>query len=896
MNDKKMKKYRSSIFITITILVLTGILFSFVTKSYAQGSQDWTDPVNLSFSGVGIDPLLVIDSNGTLHALWIDNFNSDNSDGYSYSQSTDGGITWTPPQIVNFPFNEKDSPPILLADSNGSIHIFWINSTLNLFYGQTTSIDLANPSSWQTNTRLDADVLAFDVILDSRGVLHIAYVSNSKTIDNPAGVYYRQSEVGGGSWDEAINLYESAYFRSIKESDAFVRVATSNALEEQTVYVTWDNRLQKRVFMAISKDSGLNWDQAQQIKGPQDTGSIDTPFNLNVATSENRVLLMWQVGQPDSAKCTVFSQWSEDGGESWDDSIVVLGGRGECPLRTKFVIQNEDYIVALMTGQVSPTLIAWNGENWSKPQTQTQPPAISDPITLETLLLGCRFDLIDQNRLYVLGCDQGRGGDVWLVSRTLEPVENWFTSSTVWEGPVVMSEKSDMISNLSSVSDTKGIVHAIWTRSSLGDDDSLKHAIEYAQWDGEEWTNPEPVISSLSGVPSQITLSIDSQKRLLLAWVDSSSGELFFSWANLERASLVSEWGKPVGLPSQSNLNNNVDIVSGGAGRIVVVYTISINENRGVYVIQSIDNGDSWSDPVRAFDAVSARWERIEAPRISLSSDGVLHLIFTRNTERVGQSVGLYYSRSLDGGMTWSDARIISDGDIQWSDVVCYDDRAVHILWQENDGLVFANLSQVSQDSGASWDRTLDITGVNNGPTLVDLAADRSGNLHFIQLLKNRNASTDKQDNLALQDWKWTGSSWEFASERNLVIRGQEKKYSLTADITSEGILGVSLSVRYSDSENNIHNEIQTFKRFLDDANILNEPIAALIPTPVNFSNATEIPNVLSTQSVDLSTLNNDSLTSSRMVRNIIGIVIIVVVLIATGIILVRGRKVITDR
>jgi hypothetical protein len=743
---------------------------------------------------------------------------------------------------------------------------------------------------------LDADVLTFDAILDSRGVLHIAYVSNSKASVNPAGVYYRQSEVGGGAWGEAVNLYASAYFRSLKENDAFVRVAASNALEDQKVYITWDNRLQKRVFMAISKDSGLNWDQAQQIKGPQDTGSIDTPFNLNVAASGNEVLLMWQVGQPDSAKCTVFSQWSEDSGESWDDSIVVLGGRGECPLRTNFVVQNEDYMVALMAGQVNPTLVAWDGERWSEPQTQTQPPAISDPITLETLLLGCRFDLIDQNRLYVLGCDQGRGGDVWLVSRTLEPIVDWFSSSSTWEGPVVISEKSDMVSNLSSASDTRGIVHAIWSRSSLADDDSQKNAIEYAQWDGEEWTNPEPVISSLSGIPSQIALSIDAQERLLLAWVDSSSGELFFSWANLERASLVSEWGKPVGLPSQSNLNNDIDIVSDGTGRIVVVYTISINENRGVYVIQSTDNGDSWSDPVQAFDAVSARWERIVAPKISLSSDGVLHLIFTRNTERVGQSVGLYYSRSLDGGMTWSDARIISEGSIQWSDVVCYEDRVVHILWQEDNGLVFANLSQVSKDSGTSWGKTLDITGVNDSPTLVDLAADGLGNLHFVQLLKNRNATTDKQDNLTLQDWKWTGSSWEFASSRNLVIRGQEKKYSLTADITSEGILGVSMSVKYSDSEDNIHNEILTFNRFLNEPKTLSEPIVAFIPTPVNFSSATEIPDSLPTQSVDLSTLNNDSLTSSRTVRNILGIVIIVVVLVVTGIILVRGRKVITDR
>lgn len=880
-----MNKYRKSIFLTFSLLILVTMLFGFIPSSYAQEDQDWSQPVNLSFSGVATDPLLVADSSGTLHVLWIDDV-----DGYKYSQSADEGVTWTPPRTVKFPFDEKGALPTLLADSKGAIHIFWIGADLSLFYGQTIPLDFAVPSNWQINTRLAGDVLSYDVALDALGGLHIAYIRNSTTDLNPAGVYYRQSLVGYGSWKDAIRLYESDYFRSAKVSDAFIRVATSNSLEEQKVYITWDSRPQKRVFMAVSDDSGLNWNEAQQIKGPQDTGGIDLPFNFNVAAFENKVLLMWQVGEPGSAKCTVFSQWSEDGGGSWEDTLSVLGRRSDCPRNTKFVIQNKDYMVAMMTGQGDPTLVAWSGEQWSDSLIQTQLPAFSNPVTYDAILLGCRFDLIHQNHLYVVGCDQGRGGDIWFLSRTLEPVENWFSPPNTWGAPKIVSGKSETISSLSSVADTKGIIHSIWAQSSFSDDGSPKIAIEYARWEGEEWTNPEPVISSLNGIPIHISISVDTQERILLSWVDGTSGDLFFSWANLDRANLVSEWRKPVGLPSPSKLNSASDILADGAGRIVVVYTVSINEDRGVYIVQSTDSGSSWSTPIRAFDAVSAGWERIESPKIGLSADGVLHIIFTRNTERAGQPVGLYYSHSLDGGMTWGDAQIISEGDIQWSDIVCYDERTVHIVWQENDGLVFANLSQVSPDSGVSWGKLMGVTGVSDSPSHVTLASDGAEQLHFIQLIRENDDLAVKQDNLVIQDWYWSDSRWEFASDNDVIINGEGIDYSVTAAITSDGFLGVSVLTQYSDLENDIHNEIQTFNRFLGESDTLKEPLVALIPTPIALMGLTPAPDILPTQPTDPSVLHDDNSSTTSTQRNIVGLVIIGVVMIVAALLLIRSR------
>ena len=273
---------------TLVMLIFLGSAPGSAAQTVSQG---WSDPVNLSMSGAATNPVMVVDLRGTIHAIWLDDV-----DGYKYSQSSDDGITWSTPQTVKFPFGPKDPPPVLLADVNGSIHLFWIGSDGGLFYGQATPFDFGDPYNWKTTSRLARDVMAFDVVIDVRGALHIAYVRNSSTDANPAGIYYKQSIIGGGFWSDSSRLYETEYFRSAKQKDVYVRISTSNSLRDQKIFVTWDNRAQKRVFLAVSQDSGSTWGEPQQIKGPDDTGGIDTPFNLTVSAFNENVLLIWQAG------------------------------------------------------------------------------------------------------------------------------------------------------------------------------------------------------------------------------------------------------------------------------------------------------------------------------------------------------------------------------------------------------------------------------------------------------------------------------------------------------------------------------------------------------------------------------------------------------------------------
>ncbi len=897
-----MKSNKSLSYKLMTILLVALVFLASAPGSFAQETeQGWSDPVNLSMSGAASNPVMVVDSRGRIHVIWVDDV-----DGYQYSQSWDDGKTWSAPQAVKFPFGPEDPSPVLLPGPNGSIHVFWISSGQNssdqnlsnqkkinkkLLYAQATSGDLAYPKNWILSYPLAEAVVSYDVIADANGVLHVAFIQSKLVGDTSAGIYYIQSPSAGGYWIEPRLLYQSGYFRSAKKEDLYVRIDSSITQSGQKIFVTWDNRAINRVFLAVSKDdTGLNWNAAQQIRGPEDTSGFDTAFNLTVASYGNNLLLIWQLGKPGSSQCTIFSQWSEDGGGSWEEPVTVLGGRSECPVSIKVVGRTDNFISVMFIGQVNSLLIAWNGTHWSDVQTQAQLPSFANPDTFDGVMLGCRFDYFYQDSLYVVGCDQGNGRDVWFLSRKLEPVENWFSPSEAREELIVLSIKSEepeKISNFTSMADNVGNVHAIWVQSP--ERRGAGRSIEYARWNGSQWT-PPAILNSQDGSPIQLSITTNHSDRLFLTWVDGYNGDLVFSWANLERANLSSEWENLTGLPVLSRLVNESDVIVDGSGRIISVYSIPVNEERGVYITQSTDSGNSWSPPVKIFDAVLENWERVEQPRISIGKDGTIHLIFTRSTVRDGQSMGLYYSRSEDGGATWSNVQALSEEEILWSDIVYYADQTIHVAWQEYDGLVYANVSQVSTDNGVTWGKQNNVTGVNENPTPVSLVSGGSDSLYYIQLVSDEKIYGYNQKIIVIQVWEWNGTSWELYLVKNLVVDGENVTYSLSANITSTGFLCAFIPVEYTDSTNTLNSEILTFSRFIGDVGSVQSSSIPVIPTlgvEANSNANTEAdgkePAILQlAPTPDYSILYNDNVSISPIQRNIAGFVLIGVGVMAT--------------
>lgn len=799
------------------VIPLINFLFIDVPAGQAQSSQTWSTPINLSNAGSSTNPQMVIDVEGTIHVVWIDAF-----DGFKYVKSTDG-VEWTSPITVTFPFSlEDDTLPVFLADKDGATYALWMNNRNGGLYYSTLAPGSDFKAGWTGRRKLGDSVLDFEAVVSPRGILHVGYVSSLGTDVHPAGVYYLQLNESNRS--DAINLYSSQYFRSLQPENANVDIAVTETGELETVYIVWDDRPRKRIFMAKSTDGGENWGKELQILGPEDFTGTTIPFNIDIGVLKEQVLLTWQLGQP-GEQCTQYSAWAKDGGMNFEQPVKVSDQFFICPQAGEFVLLEEDFSVVLFNVLDDISLIAWNGSVWSVPNNQNEIATFTNPVTLDSVIFGCQKTTFYDNALYLVGCDKGVGGDIWFSSRSLGALDDWFPSTEAWSTAVEVTSVDQKISALSSVTDAQNNIHTFWVQTPLLHTDRGKATIQYVRWNGENWSIPVPIISGLDGNPMQLNVNSDSQSRLLLTWVDDKTGDMLFSWANADRANVASEWNTPQYIPSASQANSSPDILVDASGRIIVAYAISINEQRGIYFVESDDNGTTWTQPFRAFDAASVSWEMVDQPTISLTGDGRLHLLFRRYAFHGEQrrSLGLYYCQSIDGGLTWSDPEVVSENSVLWSQIVGYDRSIVHRLWQENDKSLLVSFHQVSQDGGLTWSSRSIVSSISNAKSLNTQTMDTAGNLYFLQLTSN--------DNISILDHIWNGSGWSSEEPKELYNKDRVVPSSITANITLSGNLVVSVSVDYPYLSDELKNEISSVGKSLELPEVVQTPYAGIIPS-----------------------------------------------------------------
>lgn len=875
MNHRQIKP----LFVMLVLSLLAGLFFSQVSPTHAQSSQVWSDPVNISNSGSALDPVIVVSSDGVLHAIW----SMEGSGGFRYANSKDG-VVWSPAQAVSFPFVDKSQlknldpedtrefPFRLIPAPNGVIHIFWINLRGDLMAARSTSENLSNPITWGGVEIISESVLNFDVDVTAASEVHLAYLRN----DDLAGVYYRRS-VNGTTWSKIVSLYSSQYINtSMSYADAHVRVSASDDPTSPTVLVGWDMRPLKRIFMATSTDDGANFSATQQVKGPEDTGGFGSPLNIELGVAGKNLLFIWQIGEQGATQCTFYSQSSADAGETWTDPVVMLDARSLCPKQLNFLIQRDDFFMLMMEFKGgNPSLLVWNGAEWGDPKVQNELSSFTNPVTFDTILLGCKTEALSGTTLFIAGCDEGTGSDIWISSRSLEPLDQWTGTAPGWNYPSALTLKPQLITDVTQLAE-RDRVHAVWSESSFPDASTTNYSIYYASMDGDKWSLPRETISGLLGKPAGISMGINKEGVITVVWVDQQNGSLIYSAVNSDRAGLRTEWTDPREIPTMTRLNSSPDVLVDSSGAVLVAYAAPFNEGRGIYLVEGVGRDLVWSLPIQVFDAVAAGWDRVDDPQISLTSDGTLHLLFSRVSSDGQQATGLYYSQSRDGGVTWSLPELIREGSITWSDMVTTDGVALHRLWQENQAGVVSNYHQVSKDSGATWESAIEVTGVLGYVSPVSLAANATGDLHFLRLVQGDSPGFLKSYELAVEDWQWNGKRWEIKASRAFTIKGDRANLFLSGGLTSTGQLSALVSADYLDLDGQQESQVVGMERQSDVGSLTAEPFSASVmilqaPTP----QPTDSP---------VAPLNEEALSSEpfslSQYKNVAGIVLVAVVAI----------------
>ena len=177
-------------------------------------------------------------------------------------------------------------------------------------------------------------------------------------------------------------------------------------------------------------------------------------------------------------------------------------------------------------------------------------------------------------------------------------------------------------------------------------------------------------------------------------------------------------WINPIQITSSGNLSANPDIAVDEWGNIHIVWYQGGVGDYEIYYVKSSNYGQSWT-PEKIISVDDT--ERSAYPYIAVSGLNI-HVIWidSRNSsESIPPNEEIYYSRSIDGGITWDDGlgNIGQDRRMTYApytssrrEIYAIGD-AVHFIWGDgrDDITRYDVYYKRSLDNGATWD-----DGLNN--------------------------------------------------------------------------------------------------------------------------------------------------------------------------------------
>mgnify|MGYP000979811640 FL=1 len=739
--------------VSIAWVIVCLLLLGGPKMGFAQADDElWSQSVNLSQSGAAESPLLVVGPEQQIQAFWWDRF-----DGLTTAHALAGGWSDPAPAPIQIDVDAADLLPATAITAMPQIvgvgetaFAVWLGAPDRetglrpLLYSRLS----LGTTVWTTPETLARSAVAWKMTSDAQGVLHLVYCQTSQSDVFPAGIYYIRSTDSGITWSERTALYTSLYARLWTADTAHLSLVTDTS---GNVVLGWDDPRQESAFYTLSTDAGLSWSEPAAV-GDGDVVGLHPRFvalPVGARGGEKTLLAMFWEPAGVAFTCVWQQQQSEDGGRTWSAASRVFEDLTSCPVQIA-TAQTPTGLLLLMRGEDTGSLsvTAWNGAQWSALKRLSF--SFEDFQTGETIYLkALQANVTPDGALVVVG--QGQDNDIWVLEGQVDTVEWVFAPPSLWSSPTVVSEGMLNPGLPAAAIDTEGNVHLMWTAvPSAGQSGS---ALYHSRWDKTSWSRPVAVLGSDEGVAQALTL-VFAEPFLHAVWSGGPAGAVFYSRSYSDDAYTTSGWSTPLMLD---------EIAVGGSpvltvdllGRLHVVYAVPFNEGRGIYYTRSDDDGESWQEVVRVFDAVTEDWTSVNHPAVTVDERGTIHVVWVRASlpdQEVSQSV--YYAQSMDHGETWTDAILLADGAYDWPQVGANFAGQVVVMLQD----LTRNIAEYrsSSDYGLTWGYLSQVPGLQALVGRAVLLQDRSGRLH-IAALDTQASSGVTLHHLIYAEGQWSG-------------------------------------------------------------------------------------------------------------------------------------------
>jgi hypothetical protein len=290
------------------IIAVLG-LFLFVQTAEA----DWTPTKRLTWnSGLSRNPKVVVDIWGTLHMVW-----EDNTPAYYeifYSQSMDGGATWTAGKRLTWTSDYSVFPDLAIYAAV-NLYVVWMegpSGNHEIYFKKSTD----SGATWTASKRITwTSGLSQlpDITIDFSGNIHLVW-DDSMTGNNV--IYYKKSMDGGGTWTAGKRMsWTSSY-------NMYPDMATDSSGHLYLVWSAWTGA-NTEICYRKSTDGGATWATMQNL-----SLTPGTSFNPAIAIyGPGNLHVVWQDATP--GEYEIYYCKSTNAGATWTTSKRLTWNAGD---------------------------------------------------------------------------------------------------------------------------------------------------------------------------------------------------------------------------------------------------------------------------------------------------------------------------------------------------------------------------------------------------------------------------------------------------------------------------------------------------------------------------------------------------------------------------------------
>jgi Neuraminidase (sialidase) len=288
-----------------------------------DGSRTWLSP-NVRISDVpkgryDSPATIAIDDNGDLYTTWVFYNKTHRSDKHViFAKSTDRGDSWTPNVWVDDGTKSGKSSPIVCVGANGYIYVVWEDfrpyDDSDIYFARSTD----GGETWtDPNIRINDDPSSYQhdpsMVIDFWGDLYVSYDGHPDGEDSH--IYMVKSTDSGDTWS-----YPHIQIDDDRPGNHYYPELAVD--QDGTIYASWTYRGGDHIFFAKSTDGGETWSRPSI---PVDYAPASYFWNAHSSIEVDEagsIFVSWDAFNYNDAEPDVFFGMSTDGGQTWTNPSV----------------------------------------------------------------------------------------------------------------------------------------------------------------------------------------------------------------------------------------------------------------------------------------------------------------------------------------------------------------------------------------------------------------------------------------------------------------------------------------------------------------------------------------------------------------------------------------------